>query len=144
MKYPPLVIEGSFDLPVREMWIVLTDPSEMRRWYFDIPDFRAEIGAEFRFTAGPKGKPYLHLCRVTEVIVGRRLAYTWCYDGYPGTSELSFDLYAHGDASRLVLTHSGLETFPATNPDFARENFRQGWTHFMDTALKAHVERREA
>ena len=71
-----------------------------------------------------------------EVVVGKKLTYSWCYDGYEGNSFVTFELFAEGDQTRLKLTHTGLETFPVRNPDFARENFVTGWTHILHTALK--------
>jgi hypothetical protein len=41
----------------------------------------------------------------------------------------------------LKLTHEGLETFPASNTDFAKENFVAGWTHIVGTSLKEFVEK---
>ena len=94
------------------------------------------MGFEFSFPGqGPEGRPYLHRCRVTRVIPNRLLAYTWSYEGYEGESELSFELYPEGEGTRLVLTHSGLHSFPASNPDLAPGNFVQGWTWFLDTGL---------
>jgi uncharacterized protein YndB with AHSA1/START domain len=70
---------------------------------------------------------YHHLCKVTEAIPNKKIAYTWRYKGHEGDSLVTFELFAEGEKTRLKLTHEGLETFP-TLPAFARENFNQGWT----------------
>ena len=70
---------------------------------------------------------YHHLCRVTEAVPQRRLAYTWRYQGHEGDSLVTFELSADGNKTKLRLTHEGLETFPKTS-SFARKNFEAGWT----------------
>jgi uncharacterized protein YndB with AHSA1/START domain len=123
----PLVIERMFRAPLAKVWSALTDVSQMREWYFDLKDFRAVVGFEFEFTVEHEGTSYHHLCRVTEVIPEKRIAYTWRYADQPGNSIVTFDLSEDGDVTRLKLTHQGLETFPQT-PQYARQNFEAGWT----------------
>ncbi|MFK8843598.1 SRPBCC domain-containing protein, partial [Escherichia coli] len=80
-----------------------------------------------------------HLCEVTEVEPGRKLTYSWRYDGYEGISYVTFELFPQGEKTRLVLTHSGLETFPESNPDLARANFEAGWADFIGNYLPGYV-----
>lgn len=140
MKSEPFVIECSYKAPAGKVWKALTDKNEMKQWYFGLAEFKAEVGFEFSFPGGPDGKSYLHLCRVTEVIPGKKLGYTWRYDGYEGNSEVTFELFPEGDGTRLKLTHAGLETFPE-NPDFAKKNFEEGWTHIAGISLKEYLEK---
>ena len=42
--------------------------NEMKKWYFDLAEFKAEVGFKFQFSGGPPEKQYLHLCEVTEII----------------------------------------------------------------------------
>ena len=81
-----------------------------------------------------------HLCKVTEVVPGKKLAYSWRYDGYPGDSLVTFELFETGEKTRLKLTHAGLETFAHLNPDFAVSNFVEGWTHILGTSLKEFLD----
>jgi uncharacterized protein YndB with AHSA1/START domain len=141
MKDEPFVIERTYNAPAAKLWKALTDEQEMRRWYFDLPGFRPEVGYEFSFPGGPDGKSYLHLCRVTGVIPGKKISYTWRYDGYEGISEVTFELFPEGDATRLKLTHAGIDTFPAGNPDLAKERFAEGWTHIAGSSLKEYLEK---
>jgi len=122
-----VIIERTFTAPVARVWKALTDVEEMRRWYFDLEEFKPEVGFEFEFTVEHEGMKYHHLCRVTEVIPQKKLSYTWRYKGHEGDSLVTFELFAEGEKTRLKLTHEGLETFPKL-PAFARENFKQGWT----------------
>jgi len=141
MKNEPFVIERTLNAPIQKVWKALTDKDQMKQWYFDLPEFKPEVGFEFQFSAGPKGKEYLHLCKITEVIAGKKLTHSWRYDGYEGNSFVTFELFAEGQQTRLKLTHAGLETFPKSNPDLAKENFAQGWTSILDASLKEFVEK---
>jgi uncharacterized protein YndB with AHSA1/START domain len=113
----------------------------MKQWYFNIASFKPEPGFEFEFTAGSPEKSYLHKCKVKEVVVGKKLSYSWGYDGYPGNSVVTFELFEEGNKTRLKLTHEGLETFPNHLADFAKESFAKGWTHIIGVSLKGFVEK---
>jgi uncharacterized protein YndB with AHSA1/START domain len=134
-----VVLERSFDAPVARVWKALTDVDEMRIWYFDLKEFKPEVGFEFEFTFEHEGMKYHHRCRITEVAPQKRLAYTWRYEGHEGDSLVTFELFADGEGTRLKLTHEGLETFPKL-PSFARKNFMEGWTQIIGSSLKNFVE----
>ena len=140
MKAEPFVIERTYNAPISKVWKAITDKDEMKKWYFDLEKFDAKVGFEFHFTAGEDGKEFLHLCKITEVVPGKKLTYSWRYDGLPGNSFVTFELFEEGNNTRLKLTHAGLETFPAT-ADFARENFVKGWTHITGISLKDYLEK---
>lgn len=119
----------------------ITDNNQMKQWYFDIAEFKPEVGFEFQFTGeGKDGKKYIHLCKVVEVIKEKKLTFSWRYDGFEGNSFVTFELSAEGEETKLKLTHTGLETFPANNPDFAKESFTEGWNYITGTSLKQFVE----
>ena len=142
MNEQPFVIERIYNAPLEKVWKAITDRTEMKQWYFDIAEFKPEPGFEFSFTAGDSNKSYLHLCRITEVEEGKKLAYTWRYDGYEGDSEVTWELFEENGKTRVKLTHSGLETFPAeTNPDLAKNNFEQGWNEILGKSLKEYLEK---
>jgi uncharacterized protein YndB with AHSA1/START domain len=134
-----VVMERTFNAPVERVWKALTDVEDMRRWYFDLKEFKPEVGFEFEFIVEHEGMKYHHLCKITEVVPQKKLAYTWRYEGYEGDSLVTFDLFADGDKTRLKLTHEGLETFPKL-PAYARENFVKGWTEIIGSSLKGFVE----
>ncbi len=113
----------------------------MKQWYFDLPEFRPEVGCAFQFYGGPSPeKQFLHLCVVTEIVFGRKITYSWRYDGYSGISYVTFELFAEGDNTKVVLTHSGLESFPADVPELAKHNFEEGWGYIVNKALPGFVE----
>ncbi|XZF14922.1 SRPBCC family protein [Chitinophagaceae bacterium MMS25-I14] len=138
MEAQPIVMERTYNAPVSAVWSALTDKEKMKQWYFTMEDFKPEIGTEFSFTAGREGKKFLHLCCITQLVPEQKIAYTWKYDGHPGESEVTFELYAEGDRTRVKLTHKGLETFPAIE-DFARHNFVEGWTYILNTGLEKYL-----
>src|SRR6266404_5588098 len=135
-----LVIERTFNAPVARVWKALTDVEQMRQWYFELKEFKSEVGFEFEFSVEHKGMNYHHLCKITEVIPQKKIAYTWRYKGEPGDSLVTIELFAEGDKTRLKLTHSGIETFPKT-PAYARKNFEAGWTAIIGSELKKFVEK---
>src|SRR5690606_28086515 len=49
VKSKPVVVEKTYDAPVRRVWEALTNKEQMKQWYFDVDDFRAEEGFSFRF-----------------------------------------------------------------------------------------------
>ena len=136
----PFEIEKVYRAPVSRVWAALTDPNEMKKWYFDIPGFKAEVGFKFEFMGGrPDGIQYKHLCEVTEVEKERKLTHSWRYEGYEGNSFVTWELFPEGDSTRVKLTHVGLETFPASNPDLAAKNFAEGWTGILGTLLSNYL-----
>lgn len=140
MKQEPFVIERTYNAPVSKVWKAISNKTQMKEWYFDVSDFKPEIGFEFHFTGENEGRTFLHLCKVVEVIDERKLKYSWQYKDYEGLSFVTFELFAEGDKTRLKLTHEGLETFPAVK-DFAKESFEAGWNYIIGTSLKDYVEK---
>ena len=139
MENSPVVVEATYDAPVRRVWKALTSNDEMRKWYFDLTEFKPETGFRFQFEGGTENKTYTHLCEISEVIPGKKLSYSWKYKGYPGNSKVTFELFEEGKGTRLKVTHQGLESFPSL-PDFGKENFRDGWNAIIGKNLKEFLE----
>jgi uncharacterized protein YndB with AHSA1/START domain len=135
-----VILERTLNAPVARVWNALTDVDQMREWYFDLKDFKPQVGFEFGFVVEHDGNTYDHRCEVTEVVPQKKIAYSWRYRGHEGNSLVTIELSPDGDRTRLKLTHSGLESFPQT-PAFARENFAKGWATIVGTELKQFVER---
>ena len=134
-----VIIERTFNAPVAKVWNAITSVEEMRQWYFDLKEFKSDVGFEFEFVVEHERMTYHHLCKVTEVIPQKKIAYTWRYRGEPGDSLVTFELSADGNKTKLRLTHEGLETFPKT-PAYARKKFEAGWTEIIGSELKQFVE----
>ncbi len=136
----PIEIERTFDAPVERVWKAISSADDMKQWYFEFAEFKPEVGFEFQFWGGTEDKQYLHLCRVTDAVAGKKLAYSWRYDGYEGNSIVTFELSPEGKGTKLRFSHRGIETFPQDDPNFARENFAEGWDEIINKALKGFVE----
>jgi len=137
----PFVIERTFNASAEKIWKAISDKDLMKKWYFDLKEFKPVVGFEFQFYGGPSPeKQFLHLCKITEVIIDKKLTYSWRFDGYEGNSFVTFELFPEGDKTKLRLTHAGIESFPISNPDFAKNNFAAGWTHLIGTSLKEFLE----
>lgn len=142
LRLKPIVVEKTMNAKVDRVWKAITDKEDMKKWYFDLAAFRPEVGFEFSFAGqGQKGEKYIHLCRITEVIPMKKLAYTWKYEGFEGESLVTFELTPDGSKTKVKLTHEGLATFPADNADFDRSSFNGGWTELIGKLLPAFVEK---
>lgn len=140
MKTKPIVVEETFDSSASKIWKAISDKDEMKLWYFDLKEFKPEVGFKFDFTGGPDdGEQYLHLCEITEVEMEKKLTYSWRYDGYEGNSFVTFELIPQGNNTKLRLTHRGLETFPKSNPDLDAKNFVAGWNDIIHRSLKGYL-----
>ena len=140
MNSEPFVIERTYNAPIEKVWDAITNKEAMKQWYFDLKEFRPEVGFEFQFEGGPDDKTYLHLCKVTEVVSGKKLTYSWRYDGYEGNSFVTWELFPEGKKTRVKLTHAGLETFPASNADLDKKNFVAGWNDIIGESLRKFLE----
>ena len=73
-------------------------------------------------------------------MINKKLTYSWRYDGYPGKSFVTFELFEEGENTKIKLTHSVLETFGTENADFAKKNFEAGWEAIIGTSLKNYFD----
>ena len=51
-----IVKEVLLDATPAKVWKAITDKDEMKQWYFDLKDFKAEVGFEFQFLGGDDKK----------------------------------------------------------------------------------------
>ncbi len=136
----PLVKEVVINAPTNVVWEAITNKAKMKEWYFEMSDFKPEIGFEFQFEAQDEDcKDFVHHCKVTEVIPNEKLVHTWTYEGIKGLSHVTWELFDEGNSTRVKLTHTGLNTFDQNNPTFRRDNFDAGWTHILQTSLKSYL-----
>ena len=86
---------------------------------------------------GPsKDRQYEHICQVTEVVEGRKLTYSWRYEGY---AYVTYELKPEGDKTRVSLTYRITRPFPVDNPDFKLEMAAYGWNLTLNN-LKKFIE----
>lgn len=136
----PVIAEMTYDSPKAVVWKAITDPVQMRQWFFEpMTDFQPKVGFETQFNVQVEGQDYLHLWKLTEVVPETRIVYDWRYEGYPGSSTLAWELLETAKGTHLKLTHSGIETFSSDNPIFSRESAQGGWDYFVQS-LKDFLE----
>lgn len=141
VKDEPLVKEIIVNAPAAKVWKALTDKAQMKEWYFDMSDFKPEVGFEFSFVGKDEQcVEYVHLCKITEVIPNKKLVHSWEYKGYEGKSYVTWELFEEGANTTVKLTHTGISTF-GDIPAFGRKNFDAGWTSILGTSLKNYVEK---
>ncbi len=136
-----VIVEETFNADVKKVWIALTEKAQMKKWYFDLSDFKAEPGFEFTFSGkGSKGELFVHLCKVTEVIPLKKIQYSWEYENREGYSTVTFELFEINKGTTVKVTHTGLDSFPKGHPDFAPESFQKGWNSLIREALRGYLE----
>jgi uncharacterized protein YndB with AHSA1/START domain len=134
---PPFVIERVFNAPVERVWKALTAKNEIQGWFMSIDRFEPKEDFEFTFTAHHNNKEYIHYCRVTEVLDKRKLTYSFRFLNVNGITYVTWELFPEGGRTRVRLTHYGLEKIAPAGPDYARHNFEEGWTYFLEKSLPA-------
>ena len=68
MKKDAVIVEKTYHVPIGKVWEAITDKRLMKQWYFDLHEFKPEVGFEFQFIGkGKEGETYLHLCKITDV-----------------------------------------------------------------------------
>jgi len=138
----PIMVEQTFHAPLDIVWKSITELDLMKEWYFEnIPAFKAEVGFETQFTIENEGRVFPHMWKVTEVVPGRKIVYTWRFDGYEGDSYVEFELFDQGDATKLRVSAIVTEDFPDGIPELTRESCRAGWEYFIQQRLKSHLEK---
>lgn len=127
--------------PVEKVWKALTNKEDMKKWYFDIPDFELKEGNLFNFyEPGTEGK-YHHHCEILEVIPNQKFKHTWSYPDFSKDKTiLKWELQPDGDSTVVNLTHKGLENFSHLGKDFQKESFTAGWDEILNKSLKEFVE----
>jgi uncharacterized protein YndB with AHSA1/START domain len=138
----PIIVEQTFEEENDTVWDSITRVDLMRKWYFDnIPSFEPEVGFETQFNVVSGGRNFLHLWKVTEVVPRKKIIYNWKYDGYPGDSLVTFELFIQDHLTKLRLTHKVQESFPEDIPEFSRESCIGGWEFFIKKSLKEYLEK---
>ena len=138
---PSIVVEQVFNTSPDRIWKAITDPDEMRQWFFEqMPDFRPEVGFHTEFLITNEGRNFTHTWTLTEVIPNQRIVYQWRYPEYPGDSRVSFEIEPSGSGCILRVTTKVLEDYPQDIPEFQRESCEAGWNYFIQQRLPAYLE----
>jgi uncharacterized protein YndB with AHSA1/START domain len=133
-------VEAVFDATKSQVWEALTNNEIMKIWYFDISNFKLEVGTEFSFYEGEK-KEYLHEGEILKVEQNKVLQHTWKHpQQFKGSSILTWEIEEIGDNKvKVSLTHEGLENFADGGPNFAPANYEMGWNAIVKTNLRNYL-----
>lgn len=136
----PIIIEQDFPSSLEELWLALTEPEQMRRWYFDnIPDFRPEAGFTTEFMVDAGEREFQHQWQVTEAHQPNRLSYRWQYGGYKGAALAVFELSGDDRSAFLRFEFQIEEDFDDSIPEFRRESCVAGWQYFISESLSKYL-----
>lgn len=135
--HQPLILERTFDAPLDAVWTAISDRVAMKQWYFDMEGFKPEVGCEFSFTYVGPTVTKVHLCQIKELEPKHKICYTFRFQGKPGNSVVTFELFPEGNKTKLKLTHVGIETF--ADPEQEMKNFTGGWNTLINTRLVEYL-----
>jgi uncharacterized protein YndB with AHSA1/START domain len=116
----------TIDAPPETVFRFLTDPVQYVRWKGKLAEIEPRAGGKFRVEFG--GGKDIAAGKYVEVVPGRRVVFTWGWEGNemvpPGSSTVEIDLEAMGSGTRLRLVHRGL-------PQEAIASHSEGWDYFL-------------
>lgn len=122
-----------------KVWQALTVKSQMKEWYFDIPDFELRVGATLNFYEPGDAREFHHRCTIREIIPEKKFSHTWTHPSHSkGESVVTWLLEEENGATHVTLQHEGIENFADGGAAFAPENYQMGWEGFM-AILKNYV-----
>lgn len=120
-----LVLQRRIDAPRSVVFAFLVDPAKLQRWLGVSAEVEPSVGG--RLVVNMTGADTME-GRYLEIAEPSRVAFTWGWSGNaevpPGSTTVTIDLIADGDATQLTLTHAGL---PANHTDA----HGAGWTYFL-------------
>ena len=118
-------------LSADETFALITEPDRLRRWQTITARVDLRAGGDYRWTIIPG-----HSARgtVTEVEPGRRVVFTWGWEGDanlpPGASTVTITLEPSAGGTIVRLVHDGLT-------DEQAASHGEGWTHYLGRLVEA-------
>ena len=138
----PLIIEREINAPVEKVWKALTDIQDLLRQsgcrFSRILKPRLVLKHNF-YSAEIKTTSTRIFARLQKSLRGKNLLILGITKVMLGNRYVTYELFAQGGKTKLKLTHTITEDFPADNQDFALKNFAEGWNYTAD-GLKKFVE----
>ncbi|NNF35385.1 MAG: SRPBCC domain-containing protein [Saprospiraceae bacterium] len=136
----PVVLSQYFKHPSQKVWYAITDHEKMIQWFFDnIPSFSAEPGFKTRFIVENEGRVFPHLWEIIEVIDGEKITIDWKYEGYKGSSNVTFSIKKKGYGCILKVEHLNTSPYDTSIPEFTRESCQGGWDYFIKERLVKYL-----
>lgn len=129
-------VEQYLNFPIKTVWKAITDPKQMRLWYFkNMPDFKAELDFETSFVMDSGKNLFSAQWRVTKVIIEKEIQYKWTYKEYEGEAFISFILEKQNGGTLIRIIDIGLESFPQDMEEFQVSSCKAGWEFFIQQEL---------
>lgn len=138
----PIVQTYTLGASPEDVWRMLTEPSELDRWWTTRSESEPETGGRFRYVWEFPEEPernHEQTGRYAEVAALSRIRYPWAVG--PEETEVVFELESADGGTSITLRHGGF-------PDGMEEAYRmheEGWAMFMNnlkSVLEAGVDRR--
>jgi len=70
-----------------------------------IPDFKAEVGFATQFDISNEQRLFPHIWKVVKVIPNKKIVVHWTFGGYPGSSNVHFDIISENDKKHGGVIH---------------------------------------
>lgn len=139
-NHKPVIVEQLFNQPIETVWNAITQLDQMKLWFFEnIQSFEAVVGFETQFNVKAPSRDFLHCWKIIEVIPNQKIVYSWKYQNIKGEGTVTFEVFQENYQTKLILTNEGLESFPPSIPEFARESCIAGWNYFIQQRLTEYL-----
>jgi uncharacterized protein YndB with AHSA1/START domain len=137
-------LQRTFNAPPEDVFDAWTNPEVLQRWWAAQPswtspgcDVDLRVGGRYAMRMRDDKTGELHVVggEYREVVRPHKLVYTWCWQGsdgpHPGhVSLVTIEFRADGDATTVVLEHSGLAS------QESREGHGAGWRATFDNLAR--------
>ena len=139
---PTLEVRRTIRAPRQRVFDAWTKTEELKAWHAPGPltvslaEIDLRPGGKYRIhMREPGGKEHRASGVYREIDPPRKIVYSWGWDGdHPvKDSTVTIEFFERGDATEVVLTHSGI------THDDQRKGHTDGWTSIMEK-LAAHFE----
>jgi uncharacterized protein YndB with AHSA1/START domain len=133
-------VASVFETSKQKVWEAVTNPEIMKVWFFDISNFKLEIGNEFSFYEND-GKAFFHKCKVLDFEQNNMLQHTWTHpEQSKGSSIVTWNIKElESGKVEVTLTHEGLDSFADAGEKFAPSNYEMGWNALVKTSLRNYL-----
>ncbi len=139
----PIVVEQVVDVEKSKAWSALTNPEELRQWFFDrMPDFKPRQGFETEFPVQSTDREFIHQWEVMDVVPGERITVKWRFAGFNGESLVTYYLKEEDSGTRIGVEARETKAFPRDILEFKRESGVEGWKYFIKQQLPQYLEGR--
>jgi len=126
-----LTLRRVFPAPRERVFRAWTDPAELKQWFHvqegwstPIAEVDLRVGGKYRIgMQPPNGDPHIVTGTYREIVIPRKLVYTWQLEGPEGLGPtvVTVEFYDQGASTEIVLTQ---EFFPDMKTG---EEHSQGW-----------------